>query len=153
LLRSERCVALASILLEGLCGEHVVAVRALAVHLAAGVSGSRCALAVLGLSVGRLSAVAGLVAHSCEDVALLDAAAALFLEEELINIEDLGGVDLSRTVACKLRVAIHESVAAAAVEVLGGRQSKLLAASQRRVGNAASTSRGVASAVHCLVQA
>lgn len=107
----------------------------------------------MDLSVGRLSAVARLVAHSCEDVALLDAAAALFLEEELINIEDLGRVDLGRAVACELRTAIHESVAAAAVEVLGGRQSKLLAASQRRVGNAASTSRGVAFAVHCLVQA
>jgi len=51
----------------------------------------------------------------------------LLVEEDLVDIEDLGAVDLGRAVASELRLSIYNCVAALAVKVAAVAESELLA--------------------------
>jgi hypothetical protein len=77
----------------------------------------------------------------------------LLVEEELVDIEDLGAVYLGRAVASKLRLSINNGVAALAVKVAAVAESKLLASCQRWVGDAARAVCSVLLAIQCLVNA
>ncbi len=51
----------------------------------------------------------------------------MLVEEDLVDIEDLGAVDLGRAVASELRLSIYNGVAALAVKVAAVAESELLA--------------------------
>ena len=93
---------------------YAVAIRAGAANLAR-VPCNGCALAVLNLSVGWLSAVARLVSLSSCDVTLIDATAAVLIEDQLVGIDDLGRGGLGRAVARELSLTVDDHVTTLAV--------------------------------------